>query len=32
MVSDCSIEELNYNATDVSFAHDDEQIEAHKIL
>ena len=32
MVSHCLIEELNYNATDVSTAQDDEQIEAHKIL
>ena len=32
MVSDCLIEELNYNATDVSIAHDDEQIEAHKMF
>ena len=32
MVSDCIIEELNYNATDVSIAHDDEQIEAHKMF
>ena len=26
-----SFEELNYNATDVSIAHDDEEIEVHKI-
>ena len=32
MVSDCIIEELNYFVTDVSIAHDDEQIEAHKML
>ena len=32
MVSDCIIEELNYFATDVSIAHDDEKIEAHKML
>ena len=32
MVSDCLIEELNYNATDVSIAHDDEQIEAHQMF
>ena len=32
MVSDCIIEELKYFATDVSIAHDDEQIEAHKML
>ena len=27
-----SFEELNYNATDVSIAHDDEEIEVHKIF
>ena len=32
MVSDCIIEELNYYATNVSIAHDDEQIEAHKMF
>ena len=29
--SSLSFEELNYNATDVSIAHDDEEIEVHKI-
>ena len=31
MVSNCMIEELNYAVHNVSIAHDDEQIEAHKI-
>ena len=29
--SSLSFEELNFNATDVSIAHDDEEIEVHKI-
>ena len=32
MDSDCIIEEFNYNDTNVSIAHDDEQIEAHKMF